>query len=208
MERMTASLEAQPKQLSPEEQRAAPRLTLLIRPAKLTTPEGEFICVIRDVSETGVSVRLFHTPPSGSSASLETETGQVIQMEQVWIRDREAGYRFAKPIDVDALINEKGRYGKRKLRLGIEMPVTLGTQGQEYDAMIKNMSQFGALIECDARLAIQQIVCLKARHLSEVQAKVLWRREKRFGLIFENTFTMAEFAHLAATLQSPSLLGR
>ena len=38
------------------EQRAAPRFISLIRAAKLVCGQGEFVCVIRDVSATGVSV--------------------------------------------------------------------------------------------------------------------------------------------------------
>ena len=38
------------------DQRGAPRYTSLIRAAKLVCGQGEFVCVIRDVSSTGVSV--------------------------------------------------------------------------------------------------------------------------------------------------------
>ena len=103
------------------DQRAAPRVTLLIRPAKLGTVEGEFVCVIRDVSATGISLRLFHAPPVGQRATLETETGQTIAMERVWARDKDLGFRFLKPIDVGALVSEAGNFPKRKLRLAIEL---------------------------------------------------------------------------------------
>ena len=52
----TARLEEAPDTPGAD-QRAAPRFTLLIRAAKLVSAQGEFVCVIRDVSETGVSVR-------------------------------------------------------------------------------------------------------------------------------------------------------
>ena len=44
--------------------RGAQRFTLLIRTAKLVCESGEYLCVIRDVSSTGVRLRLFHDLPA------------------------------------------------------------------------------------------------------------------------------------------------
>ena len=41
----------------------------------------------------------------------------------------------------------------------------------------------------------------------EVRAKVRWRRERQYGVVFDDTFTLGEFARLAALLQAPALLG-
>ena len=194
--------------MSPAELRAAPRVTLLIRPAKLVTAEGQFVCVIRDVSATGVSVRLFHPLPAGDSALLETETGMRVAMRRVWVRDSEAGFQFDQDIDVAALVNEIGNFRKRKLRVDIELPVTLAFLGQQHPAVIRNLSQQGALIEADVRLALAQMIRLTSRYLPEIRAKVRWRRDNRYGLVFEDTFALGDFAQLAALLQSPSLLGR
>ncbi len=188
--------------------RVAPRITMLIRPAKVTTLEGEFVCVIRDVSATGVSVRLFHSPPIGQRATLETEAGQTLEMERVWVRGTDAGFRFADPIDVAELISGQTRFPKRKLRLKIELPVIVSVVGKEHHAIVRNLSQQGARIECDERIAIDQIVRVRAENLPEVRAKVRWRRGRDYGLVFEDTFLLAEFAELAAMLQSPSLMSR
>ena len=59
------------------EQRAGPHFTLLIRAAKLVSAQGEFVCVIRDVSESGVSLRLFHALPSCQQYELHTPAGAV-----------------------------------------------------------------------------------------------------------------------------------
>lgn len=200
-----------PKQylaVSPEEQRAAPRVTLLIRPAKLATAEGEFVCVIRDVSATGVSVRLFHPLPAGERACLETETGQRVAMRRVWVRDSEAGFQFDQAIDVPALVHETGHFRKRKLRIGIELPVSLTFLGQAHGAKVRNLSQQGALIEAAVPLALAQKLWLRSEYLPEIRAQVRWRRGSEYGLVFEDTFSLNDFAHMAAMLQSPSLVRR
>ena len=192
------------------EQRVAPRFTLLIRAAKLVSAQGEFVCVIRDVSETGVSVRLFHALPGCQEFELHMPAGAVYQIVRVWNRDNEAGFAFTRPVDVGQLVNESGDYPKRGLRLGLCFPVRVSTLSLACEAVVENLSQQGARIECDALLAIDQAVRIAAPDLvgtlREVRAKVRWRRGKHYGVVFDDTFTLGDFARLAARLQAPALL--
>lgn len=193
-----------------EDLRTAPRFTLLIRAAKLVSPNGEFVCVIRDVSETGISVRLFHALPSGSPLELHMPGGGTYEIQPKWQRENEAGFQFAETVDVQRLINEAGQYPKRGLRLGVCFPVHVSTLTQRCEAMIINLSQQGARLECDGLFAIDQTLQIKACHpileFSEARAKVRWRRDREYGVVFDDTFTLGDFARLAARLQSPGLL--
>ena len=193
------------------EMRAAPRFTLLIRAAKLVSAQGEFVCVIRDVSETGISVRLFHALPGCKDFALHMPAGAVYEVAQVWQRDNEAGFAFAEPVAVSHLINESSDYPKRGLRLSLCFPVTIATLTQRFEATVENLSQQGARITCDALLAIDQTIRIEApgvtKELREVRAKVRWRRERHYGVVFDDTFTLGDFARLAARLQAPALLG-
>lgn len=205
----TARLEEAPVEAG-EELRAAPRFTLLIRAAKLVSAQGEFVCVIRDVSETGVSVRLFHALPVGEDFALHMPAGAVYEIKRVWERGHEAGFAFAEPVEVAALVNESSQYPKRGLRLALCFPVTIATPAGPIAAVVENLSQQGARITCDALLAIDQGVRLMVPGLGgesrEVRAKVRWRRDRQYGAVFDDTFTLGEFARLAALLQAPALL--
>ncbi|MFN3990686.1 MAG: PilZ domain-containing protein [Erythrobacter sp.] len=191
------------------EQRAAPRFTLLIRAAKLACDTGQFVCVLRDVSETGVSVRLFHALPQFDRFELHMPAGAVYPMARVWERGHEAGFRFDVTVAVESLINEASSYPKRGLRLHLEFPVTVATLTQRCPAMVANLSQQGALLECDGLFAIDQAVRIEggevAPELKEIRAKVRWRRGTRYGVVFDDTFTLSDFAKLAARLQMPEL---
>lgn len=193
-----------------DEQRAAPRFTLLIRAAKLVCPNGEFVCVIRDVSETGVSVRLFHALPPGSPVELQMPGGGSYEVEPVWERDNEAGFTFANSVEVARLIHEAGEYPKRGLRLEVCFPIRISTLTQRSEGMVVNLSQQGARFECDGLYAIDQNLRIetleKIPEFSEVRAKVRWRRDSEYGVVFEDTFTLGDFALLAARLQAPGLL--
>ncbi len=68
-----------------EEQRGAPRYTSLIRAAKLVCGQGEFVCVIRDVSATGVSLRTFHRLPRRITATVMGATiAHTPKAQDIW----------------------------------------------------------------------------------------------------------------------------
>jgi len=188
------------------ETRAAPRFTLLIRAAKLVSAQGEFVCVIRDVSATGVSVRMFHGLPPCESFALELQCGASYELRPVWTRDKEAGFEFVDAIDVEKVVNEVGQFPKRGLRLAIHLPITVATIAVRQHATVLNISQQGARIECDGLLAIDQSLRIEGPEMGEVRAKVRWREGREYGLIFDDTFSLNAFANLAARLQCPSLL--
>ena len=205
----TARLDPAPG--TPEsDQRAAPRFTLLIRAAKQVSAQGEFVCVIRDVSETGVSVRLFHALPGCKDFALHMPAGAVYEITAMWQRNNEAGFAFAQSVEVERLVNESAEYPKRGLRLGLCFPVTVNTLTGRFAAVVENLSQQGARISCDGLLAIDQSVRVEAPGLDgetrDVRAKVRWRRDQHYGLVFDDTFALGDFARLAARLQAPALL--
>lgn len=189
-----------------DDSRITPRFTLLIRAAKLICQQGEFICVIRDISSTGVSLRLFHALPRCDSFVLEFQTGHCSKVRNVWGSGREGGFAFLEPIDVMDVINEMGCFPKRGVRLGLEFLATIVTHAQDVPAMVHNLSQQGARIRLDSPLAIDQTVRIKGPGLNEVRSKVRWRRGGEYGLVFDDTFSLGDFAALAARLQCPALL--
>lgn len=188
------------------DQRSAPRYTSLIRAAKLVCGQGEFVCVIRDVSSTGVSLRTFHALPTDVSIALELQNGETYELRQVRRHGFEASYRFIKPVPVERLVHENWNFPKRQLRLNLVMPLTISTLTQKANALSLNISQQGARVECDAVFAIDQNVRISNDFVPEIRCKVRWRRDANYGLAFDNFFTLREFALLAARVQCPILL--
>lgn len=196
-------------QVGPEEdgtQRGAERFTLLIRNAKIAFPSGEFLCVIRDVSATGLRIKIFHDLPDEAPEYLELATGERHRVSVVWIRGGLMGLRFTESQDVMRLIREDGPYPKRSLRILLQLPAKLLMGGETASATLLNISQYGANVECRQRMAIEQKLVLSARILQEITAKVRWRKGNQYGLSFQQTFGIAELAVLVARLQQPLLV--
>lgn len=183
------------------EQRIAPRFTLLIRAAKLTHPDAEFLCVVRDASESGVSVRLFHPLPAGLDFTLELPNGDRHALERVWEEEGKAGFRFREAVALERIVEARGGYAKRPVRLRLEVPCTMIAGLRRVQATIGNLSQQGAEIRTQEHLSLAQRVKLEIDGVPPVAARVRWRRQDRYGLSFEDTFQFAELAALAFDLQ-------
>ena len=188
------------------EKRSAARYTSLIRSAKLVCGEGEFICVIRDVSSTGISLRTFHALPHEPTIALELQNGETYELVETRRNGREASYRFDRPVAVERLIHESWNFPKRQLRLNIAIPLTLSSLSGTGEAETVNLSQQGARVACDAPFAIDQSLRVTSDCFPETRAKVRWRKNAHYGLVFENTFSLREFALMAAAVQCPAMI--
>ncbi|OBX18086.1 hypothetical protein A9995_13040 [Erythrobacter sp. QSSC1-22B] len=188
------------------DQRAAKRYTSLIRAAKLVSAHGEFVCVIRDVSSLGISLRMFHDLPTDEIMGLELQNGDSFELRKVRVNGREASFTFEDEVEVDRLIRETWNYPKRQLRLNLTIPLSVTSLTGRGEAITSNLSQQGASIECDARFALDQTVRLEGKQMPELRAKIRWRKENCYGVVFDNTFTLREFGVLAAKVQCPALV--
>jgi hypothetical protein len=177
--------------------RGAPRFALMLRSAKLIADGTEYLCIIRDVSETGVKLRLFHAAPRAGTLMIETASGQHYPMQLVWEAKGEAGFRFVQPIDVDAFVSESGPYPKRPLRLRVHHPAKVRVGKDEFSATILDISRQGARISIGNRLAIGQKFWLEARELPVFEATVCWRREPEYGVVFSQLMGLEELAQRA-----------
>lgn len=189
------------RQVDGRDQRGAERLRLLMRTGKLVTPKGEFLCVLRDASTTGFRAKIYHKLPDVSEMQLELASELCYDVEKMWENEGEAGFRFAKEIELEELINELTPYPKRgvRLKLALETHILVGIQ--KASAQLFNLSQQGARIETPHPLARDQRLRLEIKGLRTVAAQVRWRKGDTYGLVFDDTFRFDELALLASRLQ-------
>lgn len=188
------------------EQRAAPRFTSLIRAAKLVGSEGEFACVLRDVSSGGVRLRCFHTIPRDPALALELQNGDSFPIEKIREEGTEASFRFRRAVPLERLVQDERLYPRRPLRLNISTPLILRTLAGPIAAITENVSRQGCRVETAMPLALAQSLIIESAHLPGIRAKVRWRRGSACGLVFDDTFTLKDFAIHAAKMQCPSLV--
>jgi hypothetical protein len=186
------------------DQRGAPRFIALIRAAKLICDGHEFVCVVRDVSTTGVRLRCFHPIPRGAAIALELQNGDILPLGRVREEEYEASFRFLGEVSIERLLQETASYPRRPLRLNMRIPLTLRTMAGPLAAVTQNISQQGCRVECAIPLALSQSVVVQSTLLPGIRAKVRWRRGNACGLVFDDTLSLKDFAVHAARVQCPT----
>lgn len=191
------------------ELRTAPRVSLMLRAAKLVSPAGEYLCILRDVSATGLKAKLFHPLPPGEPIALELGNGARYLLEPVWEADGHVGFQFHEgPIDLAALVDEAGLYPKRQLRLKLDLPIDLGVGDMALVGQLRDLSLHGALVELDHFLALRQLVKIGGGPFPVRHARVRWRKGNAHGLVFHEGFALSELALLVERLQKPPVINR
>ncbi len=188
------------------DQRSGHRYTLLLRAGKLVLQAGEFLCLVRDVSDRGLKVRLFHPLAIDPACEIELGNGERLAIECVWQQGGQAGFRFAQgSIDIHTLIDESGPFPKRHLRLRLDppLPLLITADGLTEAGVLCDISQHGGAVAIDGRLPIHAQVRINAPGLPALVARVRWRRGGMHGLVFQQGFRLDQLAELAWRLQKP-----
>ena len=184
------------------ERRNGSRVTVLIRPGKLIADRREFLCIVRDVSEGGIKVRLFARLPEHHQLEIEFDNGERHVVQLVWQAGELAGLSFADKVDVEQLIAAHcGNHPRRQPRLRIALDAVLCTSGLRTPVRLRDISPRGVSIECTGWLMIDELVRIECDRLPTLHAKVRWRRPPYYGLVFEQTFRIEELARVCARIE-------
>ena len=182
----------EPAPFDVRERRMAPRVTTLMRAAKLIGLTGEYPCVVRDVSETGLRVKLFHPLPEDRLA-LELAPGVHYFVERVWENAAEAGFVSAAAIDVDEFLGVIGRHdGPAWFKVWIVGAVR--SRNNSAQVTVRGLSQQGVEIDTRTHFALDEVVVLEAEGLPRLDARIAGRTPAGYRLILADAFRLDELA--------------
>lgn len=182
--------------------RLSTRLLRMFRPAKLLVDDREFLCVVRDISNGGLQLQLFHDLPEYDQIAVEFDTGQRYAVRKVWKSAGRIGCAFLHNVDLHPILSAAGAaHPKRQPRLHVEHDACLFAGDTKTPVIIRDISQRGVSLDCPAWLMIDELVRLESKIIPPVHAKVRWRSPPRYGLVFEETFGMGALAALCFQMQ-------
>lgn len=177
------------------------RKRLMLRVAKLRCQDGEYLCVIHDVSESGTRLRLFHAHPPEGHMFLELASGALYAIERRWIDGDFAGYRFSARVDTDTFVSESCPADGRAIRLAISHPVWVTATGATGPAMLVDVSQEGACVSIAREAARRAPLHLEFPECAPRLSYVRWRKGMNHGVVFQESLTVEGLARLALQLQ-------
>ena len=183
------------------EARQSKRASLMLRRAKLVCQTGEYLCLIRDVSELGVGLGFLHQVPPEPRTLLQLANDLTYPVERVWTGQRQAGYRFGGEITVNEFLREQSPHSVRPLRLNMTGNVRLQDGRQMIDARLVDLSCEGAKISTKAEFAQGRLLSFDLEGLPTQLAQVRWSEDGRHGLKFQHPIETEELAQCALHLQ-------
>jgi hypothetical protein len=187
------------------QQQAQARKSLMLRSAKIVCQAGEYICVVRDVSETGTTLSFLHETPAEGRIILVLANGLTYPIERVWADARQAGYRFASDIAPDEFIHTDRPFHTRPIRLGLRAIAQITDGRAGCPAQMTDISSQGARIESMGDWREQQLVNFHVTGLPQRLATVAWREQgptfAAYGLEFQHPIPLADLAIGAYRLQ-------
>lgn len=187
---------------NPSETHFAQLAAMGLRRAKVVCQSGEYLCLIRDVSEIGIGLGFCHTVPPEPRILLQLANTLTFPIERVWTGQRQAGYRFARQIALNELICEQSPFPGRALRLQFSAPVRIQDRQRIHDARLLDLSCEGAKLASAVMHETGRLISFELAGMEPQLAQTRWSDDGTFGVRFHHPLTTEELA-LAALRHQP-----
>ncbi|WP_221794063.1 PilZ domain-containing protein [Aquisediminimonas sediminicola] len=185
------------------ERRVAKRHVAIFRPALITAGDFQGICLVRNISTTGMMGHVHIQLPTETPVTIKTHFDYCLAGRVAWSNSVQVGVEFDEPIDVDHtlwLMSQRNLDGfiQRAPRLEVSCQANLQRVDETCRVELLDISQNGAKISGQP-LIPGEIVHIIIDGLDSRRANVQWSREGRSGLTFFRTFRFEELAEWAIT---------
>jgi len=182
------------------EDRAAPRFRTLLQSARLIGENSQSLCIVRDVSETGMKVRLFGTVAVDDRVCVEFKGGRTVFASIKWIEDRFAGLAFETPIDLQKIFDTaQPDYSYRAPRLEIDATATVTFGRVKMPMTILDISTSGIKLLGGDALIRGEAVAIEIEGLVKSNAVVKWKASDLVGLELEHPIPVERLAGWASS---------
>ena len=185
---------------------AVKRASAMLRSAKVVCQAGEYVCLVRDVSDEGVLLSYLHEAPPEPRIILVLGNGQTHPIQRIWAAEGQASYRFASSVSVAEFLHENAPFQVRPVRLTIAASARLIDGIESHGARLRDVSTHGACFECAAIIKPQRLVSFQIEGLRPQSGQIVWREEDaegaRYGLQFQLPLTLRDLAQTSLKLQS------
>jgi hypothetical protein len=181
-----------------EERRKERRQTLVFRIGVLEQQAKSSLCVVRNISSTGVQFRFYTPPIVDAPASLRVADELPVAGRILWIKGDNGGMNFDEALDTTALLRVQQKLGPGRRRstprVAIEASATLRTGGRTYRASVHDISSLGARVRTSSALNPGDRAIVTFPDLPWFNAYVRWSDGEESGLTFETPIPMAIIA--------------
>lgn len=174
--------------------RAAKRHLLLYRTAKLRMGSREFLCLLRNVSQTGFAIRVLGDIRIEPTCVVELANEVTYPAHLAWQQGDSAGFQFDNPVDVQGFITPIHKFRPRPIRLNVNCQAWISTGQAKSEVHLIDISAAGAKLRATQKLYPGDVVQLSLEGLGSMMATVRWSNGKAVGLMFKEPLKFAQLA--------------
>jgi PilZ domain len=181
-----------------DERRQHNRNMRVMRVARLAAPDvdAEGLGMVRDVSPGGMMIDAHFELDLGQTVSIALLDDQELTGTVVWKENSMIGVSFAKEVPVEEILAKPSAKpdGKRARlpRFAMQRPVQIKIDASLIDAMLHDVSQRGAKLQCEGKLRVHNNVLVRAEGQRAVAATVKWRAGDMLGVEFHRLLPVGE----------------
>lgn len=170
----------------------------VMRVARLASPDlhAEGLGMVRDVSPGGMMIDAHFDLDLGQTVSIALLDDQELTGTVVWIEGSMIGVSFTDEVPIDQILAKPSAQpdGKRARlpRFTAQRPVQIKLDAAMVDAVLHDISQRGAKLQCDGKLRVHNNILVRADGLRAVAATVKWRAGDMLGVEFHRLLPVSE----------------
>lgn len=178
--------------------RSHDRFRMILRVGVLEQSDHTSFCLVRNISPTGLQVRLYTSSFKTGPAVIRIADEEAIPSEIVWIRNSFAGIKFGRCIDPESLLRFQQKLTpirRRSLpRIKVAAQAVLRTEGRKLPAVLYDISSIGAKVRTYRALRDDLAVVLELPDLPSLRASVRWTHGLEAGVAFEKPIPIQAMA--------------
>jgi hypothetical protein len=174
------------------------RSVRVMRVARLMAPglDTEGLGMVRDVSSGGMMIDAQFDIAIGQPISIALIDDHELTGTVVWQDGSLLGIGFAQPISVESILakpaaEQDGRRA-RLPRFTISKPVELKTDAIRVEAVLHDISQRGAKLQCEGKFRVHTNLVLRTKTHRPVAGTIKWRASDMLGVEFHRLLPLDE----------------
>ena len=172
-----------------DDRRHHARHVTVLRVAKINTPQSEELCLVRNISASGMMVHVYSNLSVGDTVSTELNSGKPISGKIAWHREGMIGIEFDETVNPDRVLAGQDfaptTAHPRPPRVGLDLRGRIRV-GSRYQAVtLCNISQGGANIRPSEPDSVLDKVVLLVNGLPPIAGSVRWQDQEHAGIEFD-----------------------
>lgn len=174
------------------------RHVALLRVGVLHARGERNLCVVKNISVSGLSARAYQKVTIGDEVHIEFKSGGLLNGRIVWARDWDLGIKFPDPIDVEAVLASRwvveGQRRRNLPRIPIVCEGRLKSAGRSMGVDLLDISQAGARIRADVSRVNPGGAELSLPGLQPISGVIRWIAADQAGMSFNECLSFEKLA--------------